>query len=160
VWTWLLIRLLVERENDYLLFITGRVFISSAITLLVLLRFFSVGTGWCQRRQPSRAGSMSTLQYTQSLKLNDTKQLNENSAPWHSDIKSICTVSIRLCKVQLCNTTSIQLYVHPMLKLTKKSTKVELVQLLYFTVWSVPEAATTVLCTPDNGRDGRPKHVE
>jgi len=27
-------------------------------------------------------------------------------------------------------------------------------------VWSVPEAATTVLCTPDDGRDGRPKHVE
>jgi len=26
--------------------------------------------------------------------------------------------------------------------------------------WSVPEAATTVLCTPDDGRDGRPKHVE
>jgi len=25
---------------------------------------------------------------------------------------------------------------------------------------SVPEAATTVLCTPDDGRDGRPKHVE
>ena len=24
----------------------------------------------------------------------------------------------------------------------------------------VPEAATTVLCTPDDGRDGRPKHVE
>ena len=28
------------------------------------------------------------------------------------------------------------------------------------TVWSVPEAATTVLCTADDGRDGRPKHVE
>jgi len=27
-------------------------------------------------------------------------------------------------------------------------------------VWSVPEAATAVLCTPDDGRDGRPKHVE
>ena len=27
-------------------------------------------------------------------------------------------------------------------------------------VRSVPEAATTVLYTPDNGRDGRPKHVE
>jgi hypothetical protein len=27
-------------------------------------------------------------------------------------------------------------------------------------VWSVPEAATKVLCTPDDGRDGRPKHVE
>jgi len=27
-------------------------------------------------------------------------------------------------------------------------------------VWSVPEAATTVLCTPDDGRDGRPKHVQ
>jgi len=27
-------------------------------------------------------------------------------------------------------------------------------------LWSVPEAATTVLCTPDDGRDGRPKHVE
>ena len=27
-------------------------------------------------------------------------------------------------------------------------------------VRSVPEAATTVLCTPDDGRDGRPKHVE
>ena len=27
-------------------------------------------------------------------------------------------------------------------------------------VWSVPEAATTVLCTLDDGRDGRPKHVE
>jgi len=26
-------------------------------------------------------------------------------------------------------------------------------------VWSVPEAATTVLCTPDDGRDGRQKHV-
>ena len=24
----------------------------------------------------------------------------------------------------------------------------------------VPEAATTVLCTPDGGRVGRPKHVE
>jgi len=24
----------------------------------------------------------------------------------------------------------------------------------------VPEAATTVLCTPDDGRDGRLKHVE
>ena len=24
----------------------------------------------------------------------------------------------------------------------------------------VPEAAITVLCTPDDGRDGRPKHVE
>ena len=28
------------------------------------------------------------------------------------------------------------------------------------TVWSVPEAATAVLCTPDDGRDGRPKHVQ
>ena len=28
------------------------------------------------------------------------------------------------------------------------------------TVRSVPEAATTVLCTPDDGRDGRPEHVE
>ena len=27
-------------------------------------------------------------------------------------------------------------------------------------VRSVPDAATTVLCTPDDGRDGRPKHVE
>ena len=27
-------------------------------------------------------------------------------------------------------------------------------------VRSVPEAAATVLCTPDDGRDGRPKHVE
>jgi len=27
-------------------------------------------------------------------------------------------------------------------------------------VWSVPEAATTVLCTPDDGRDGCPKHVD
>ena len=27
-------------------------------------------------------------------------------------------------------------------------------------LWSVPEAATIVLCTPDDGRDGRPKHVE
>ena len=27
-------------------------------------------------------------------------------------------------------------------------------------VWSVPEAATTVLCTPDDRRDGRPKHVD
>jgi len=27
-------------------------------------------------------------------------------------------------------------------------------------VWSVPEAVTTVLCTPDDGRDGRLKHVE
>jgi len=27
-------------------------------------------------------------------------------------------------------------------------------------VWSVPEAAITVLCTPDNGRAGRPKHAE
>ena len=27
-------------------------------------------------------------------------------------------------------------------------------------VWSVPEAATTVLCTPDDGRDGRLKYVE
>jgi len=25
---------------------------------------------------------------------------------------------------------------------------------------AVPETATTVLCTPDDGRDGRPKHVE
>jgi hypothetical protein len=32
------------------------------------------------------------------------------------------------------------------------------------TIWGaskvVPEAATTVLCTPDNGRDRRAKHVE
>jgi len=28
------------------------------------------------------------------------------------------------------------------------------------TVRSVPEAATTVLCTPDDGRDGRPNHLE
>ena len=27
-------------------------------------------------------------------------------------------------------------------------------------VLSVPEAATTILCTPDDERDGRPKHVE
>jgi len=27
-------------------------------------------------------------------------------------------------------------------------------------VRSVPEAATTALCTPDDGRDGRSKHVE
>jgi len=27
-------------------------------------------------------------------------------------------------------------------------------------VRSVPEAATTVLCTPDDGRDGHPKHIE
>ena len=27
-------------------------------------------------------------------------------------------------------------------------------------VRSVPESATTVLCTPDDGREGRPKHVE
>jgi len=27
-------------------------------------------------------------------------------------------------------------------------------------VRSVPEDATTGLCTPDDGRDGRPKHVE
>jgi len=26
--------------------------------------------------------------------------------------------------------------------------------------WFVPEIATTVLCTPDDGRDRRPKHVE
>ena len=33
-------------------------------------------------------------------------------------------------------------------------------KLAYQIVWSVPEAATTVLCTPDDGRDGRPKQVE
>ena len=27
-------------------------------------------------------------------------------------------------------------------------------------LWPVPEAAFTVFCTPDDGRDGRPKHVE
>ena len=27
-------------------------------------------------------------------------------------------------------------------------------------LWPVPEAAVTVLCTPDNGCDGRPKQVE
>ena len=27
-------------------------------------------------------------------------------------------------------------------------------------VRAVPEAATTVFCTPDDGRDERPKHVE
>jgi len=27
-------------------------------------------------------------------------------------------------------------------------------------VRSVPEAATTVVCTPDGGRDERPKHVQ
>jgi len=32
-------------------------------------------------------------------------------------------------------------------------------QLAPHIVLSVPEAATTVLCTPDDGRDGRPKHV-
>ena len=92
-------------------------------------------------------------------KLNDTKQLNENSAPLHSDIKSVCTASISLCKVQLCNkkhTTLCTPYAHD----DKKSTKVELVQLLYFIICSVPEGATTVLCTSNNGRDGRPKHVE
>jgi len=25
---------------------------------------------------------------------------------------------------------------------------------------TVPETAATVLCTPDDGRDGRPKHVQ
>ena len=25
---------------------------------------------------------------------------------------------------------------------------------------TVPQAATTILCTPDDGRDGRPKHVQ
>jgi len=28
------------------------------------------------------------------------------------------------------------------------------------TVWSVLESATTVLCTADDGRDGRPKHAQ
>jgi len=28
------------------------------------------------------------------------------------------------------------------------------------TVWSVPQAPTTVLCTADDGRDERPKHVQ
>jgi len=28
------------------------------------------------------------------------------------------------------------------------------------TVWSVPEAATTVVCTADDGRDERPNHVQ
>jgi len=28
------------------------------------------------------------------------------------------------------------------------------------TVWPVPEAASTILRTPDDGREGRPKHVE
>ena len=27
-------------------------------------------------------------------------------------------------------------------------------------LWPAPEAAVTIFCTPDNGRDGRPKHVE
>jgi len=27
-------------------------------------------------------------------------------------------------------------------------------------LWPVPEAAFTVLCTPDDGCDGHPKHVE
>jgi len=31
---------------------------------------------------------------------------------------------------------------------------------IYHILWSVPEAATTVLCTPDDGCDGHPKHVE
>ena len=26
-------------------------------------------------------------------------------------------------------------------------------------IWSVPQAEVTVLCTPDDGRDGRAKHV-
>ena len=96
-------------ENEYSRFITGCEFISSALTFLVLFRSVNVGNGWCQRSQTSRVGSISSSQYTQSLKI------NENSAPWHSGIKSICTMSISLCKVQLCNMTSIQLYVHPML---------------------------------------------
>ena len=33
-------------------------------------------------------------------------------------------------------------------------------QLIPQIVWSVPEAATTVLYTPDDGRDGRPKPVK
>jgi hypothetical protein len=72
----------LERENEHSRFITGYVFISSAITLLMLFRYFSVGTGWCKRRQPLRARSISTLQYIQSRKLNDTKHLEKNSAPW------------------------------------------------------------------------------
>ena len=27
-------------------------------------------------------------------------------------------------------------------------------------IWPVPEAAVTVLCTPDDGCDGHPQHVE
>jgi hypothetical protein len=30
----------------------------------------------------------------------------------------------------------------------------------YASVWPVPEAAVTVLCTPDDGCDGHPKHTE
>ena len=30
----------------------------------------------------------------------------------------------------------------------------------WYVIWPVPEAAVTVLCTPDDGCDGQPKHVE
>jgi len=40
------------------------------------------------------------------------------------------------------------------------STLARLKKLALQTVWSVSEAVTTVLCTPDDGRDGRPRHVE
>ena len=29
-----------------------------------------------------------------------------------------------------------------------------------YVLWPVPEAAVTVLCSPDDGCDGHPKHVE
>ena len=32
--------------------------------------------------------------------------------------------------------------------------------LLRYVIWPVPEAAVTVLCTPDSGCDGHPKYVE
>ena len=44
--------------------------------------------------------------------------------------------------------------------LLKRDQQSRLSKLATHIVWCVPEAATTVLCTPDDGRDGRPKHVQ
>jgi hypothetical protein len=57
------------------------------------------------------------------------RKLAENPRSLTS-LKSICTVFISLSKVQLCNMTRIQVYVHPMLMasvagLTSPSTNVE-----------------------------------
>jgi len=97
---------------------------------------------------------------TNISRINWTRLKKSNEMPQYADIYLLLNYSICIGCPSLPSSEYIKLQLQPLVQIILSGEPASSNVIKGGIVWSVLEAATTVLYTPDDGRDGRPKHVE